>query len=658
MPSANTNTIGLLAALTRAYPAGYTSAITKEELEMQAAVKGDNQAIASFRTEILQQQGLTVFAFIQPKDLTIHLMHSPATYYARGATGPLKGKDIGFVGDRSPFSSPAPIVLQPEKPWKWITKQAVTDPTAYELFYANPANAAKLFTAPAGATTRVAAPRLLLLPGNLIHFCVEAPRTPWDLHSHVTSLLAAPNTGLEAQHYALVMDWCYLALLQDGSDSALQYDLQAAASNETSHRWARTRIDATLGQQQTITQHPRPPQPPPSHDLTHLSTIAAEFGKGVIEALRPPTASGTIGAALGSAQSSDRKEYDKYQKALLQGFSHSPTVGGLQPIWDLFTQTKNIETHRLHLRTAMEAWATKWGVTITRGIQLSKLAIEDIVNLRFNPGGSVAYYASADKGISILLCQSRPGEERETARLRELAEEQSGANITLTEALSLRRNAPPSPPNNYIELKICIGKFCAMLWALFGDRCEYLTKLHEIYTCLDSDRVTECWANFSPSLCRQIVWAIIDDGREYFSQSMLPDKLLVPPGGYIQFPHSSLEELIRPIKRQAPIISATFPSQWSLTRSGAPPPPTTITTGGAQAFGTIATAPVATVFAATRTNNNNTNSSSNSTFTRATTTAPSTTSSLTGVSLQTQQRVIRQSNVHPTIKTLLEPFIL
>lgn len=136
------------------------------------------------------------------------------------------------------------------------------------------------------------------------------------------------------------------------------------------------------------------------------------------------------------------KDYDKYQKAIIQGFLHSPTLAGVQPIWELFSQTKNLDTHRLHLQEAMQNWAGKRGVTITRGIHLSKIAIEDIVHLRFNPGGSVAYYASADKGILLLLCRNRPGEDRESARLRELAEEQSGANITLAEALSIRRNTP------------------------------------------------------------------------------------------------------------------------------------------------------------------------------------------------------------------------
>ena len=115
------NPYGIAAALQRVFPHGFPPEIVAEDLKAQAEIRGDGARMAVFRVETLQQQHLTTFAFLQQKDIMIHLMHSPATYYARGASGPLKGKDIGFVGDRTEFSSPAPIVLQPEKPWKWIT---------------------------------------------------------------------------------------------------------------------------------------------------------------------------------------------------------------------------------------------------------------------------------------------------------------------------------------------------------------------------------------------------------------------------------------------------------------------------------------------------------------------------------------------------------
>lgn len=645
-----TNKIGIVAALNRLYPAGYDSNTTKEELKMQTDVKGDNQAITAFRAEILQHQGLTAFAFLQPKDATIHIMHSAAPFFARGATGPLKGKDIGFVGDRSEYSHPAPIVLQPEKPWKWIVKHIVTDPTVLEFFYCNPANAGKFFTPEVGAETqRVAAPRFLLLPGKLVQYCSEAPRTPWDLHRQVESIVGSPGSGYNIQHYQLVIDWCCLAMHNEYESSVLHYDLQAAASNEVFQKWARTRIDATLGPATTQAQQQQTPRP--LQDLTQLSTIAAEFGKGVIEALRPPNATAPLAVALGGGGSTatEGKEYDAFQKAILCGFSHTPGVGGLQPIWSLFSKTKSIDTHRLHLREAMNRWARLHGVACNKGLFLTKAAIEDIVNLRFNPGGSVAYYATAEKGLSLLLCRSRPGEERELARQHEIAEEISGGNVTLSEALNLGRNAPRPPPDTYSDLKTCIGTYCAMLWTLFGNQCEYFQKLHELYTCLESERVEESWANFSPLLCRQITWAIIDDGREYFAMAMLPDKFLVPPGAIIRYPQSSLEELIRPIKTQTQVLRANFPTQWAprhevnnFARNG--PGPATAASGNLH---------VGTVISATRSNNNNNTRTSGSTAS----TASTLTGTATAASTQ-QSRLIRQTNVHPMIKALMEPFIL
>lgn len=160
----------------------------------------------------------------------------------------------------------------------------VTVDTTLEYYYANPTNVGKLFVPAAGADlTRVTAPRLLLLPSNLIQYCLDAPRTAWDLHQHVLTLRAGP--GVNSQTYALVSDWCRLALHNDNGDSPLQYDLQAAASNEVFQRWARTRIDAVLGPAQ-IAIATLSPQPTPTQNLTQLSTIAAEFGKGVICCLR------------------------------------------------------------------------------------------------------------------------------------------------------------------------------------------------------------------------------------------------------------------------------------------------------------------------------------------------------------------------------------
>ncbi len=122
-----------------------------DELNVQADVAGEPQAIDTFHMEMLQQQGLMVFGFMQPKDMIIYLLHSPAPFYARGATTPLKGKNIGLVGDCTDFSNPTPVILQPEHPCKF--------------------------------------PWLILLPSNLVKFCAETPMTPLELLKCVNRIL-------------------------------------------------------------------------------------------------------------------------------------------------------------------------------------------------------------------------------------------------------------------------------------------------------------------------------------------------------------------------------------------------------------------------------------------------------------------------------------
>ncbi len=191
--------------------------------------------MAVFCVETLQHQELTAFGFLQQKDR----------------------KDIAFVGDRTSFSSPAPVVLQPEKPWKWIINKFVIDELEIETFYANPSNTNKFYTPPPNTPTeQTKLPRLLLLPCNLLHFCATSPRTPLDLLRHVRDLVARPaqasptqdNPGMATLNdYDLVLQWCCAALHGEKGDSLLSYDVQAAVGNDTFLRWRRARIDGTLG---------------------------------------------------------------------------------------------------------------------------------------------------------------------------------------------------------------------------------------------------------------------------------------------------------------------------------------------------------------------------------------------------------------------------
>ena len=50
----------------------------------------------------------------------------------------------------------------------------------------------------------------------------------------------------------------------------------------------------------------------------------------------------------------------------------------------------------------MKQWARDNGIEIDTSVFFVKLAIEEIVKTKFNPGGPVAVYESAESGISPL----------------------------------------------------------------------------------------------------------------------------------------------------------------------------------------------------------------------------------------------------------------
>lgn len=563
IPTPPSNTIGIAAALKRTYPHGAPHETIASELEWQGSIKGDAPAIKTFRTNVLVQQGLVVFGFLQPEDTHISLLHSPATYALRGDSGAMMGKDLGFVGDRAPFMTPIPIILQKEKPWKWVQLDGDFHELSHQYFYANPANHNKWYYPPTTAKlSKLRVPRIILLPSNMIEYCTTSPRTPWDLLNHIKQFFLS-NPGPTYAEYDLLINWCLAASHgTNDNSSVLAYSLDAAHSSSPNYQhWVRLRLDATLGPLSAAPPQVAPPTTATT-DTSSLAAVAAEFGKGVLEAIKPAGGTALTTALGATAAAVDGKTYDAYHYAVIQGFSNCPTRAGLQPIWGLFTQTKTIETHRLHMRKYMSQWAARYSVNIHKGLYFFKPTIEAIVNLRFNPSGGVAYFGSAEKGISILTCQPMPGEERDSARNLEVAEEISSANLTLAEALDLGKSDPRPPPANYQDLKATVGTFCALLHTLFGPGCDYYQKCFELYACLDSDRASENFSKFTPLMCRQIIWAILDDGREYFNHPMLPDDFAVPLGAVITYPVSELEEFFRSIKNITPILQGSFPAQW------------------------------------------------------------------------------------------------
>jgi hypothetical protein len=351
--------------------------------------------------------------------------------------------------------------------------------------------------------------------------------------------------------WTVMKNWC-LAALQAGpgvTDNSLLAIAMGAITHEDESflRWCEHRLNTTLGvgpsqsqqrmqslptqtgapaaqtrapilrtaQPHTQSNQPRPP-PRPARNLRPLTSavqsrstsfpgpavgvqsggtdIAAEVGWGIALGFQSITNAGLMaqGAGLkglGALADDKAKIYSPDSIAALKGFSNSRNIKDVQPIWATFQTTKNTDVHRRHLLFGMEKWARAHGVEIDRGIYFEQKSVEDIVNLRFNPGQGVARFKSAERGLSLLICRTRTPEEIERVRDREAAEQLTKATRILEEALKLQRGDPRAPASNYFELKLNITSFCALLHTLFGGQCAYYVALMRIRNCMDTPGV-------------------------------------------------------------------------------------------------------------------------------------------------------------------------
>jgi hypothetical protein len=133
---------------------------------------------------------------------------------------------------------------------------------------------------------------------------------------------------------------------------------------------------------------------------------------------------------------------------------------------------------------------------------------------------------------------------------------------------------------------------------------------------------------FTAMFCRQILWAIIEYGRAYFAQRMSSDDFEGKHLDEIRFPRSNLIELEPAIRTLAPIVRSSFPALWTgngahVTMTASAPPTTVGGHGGSTVISAVTTGSQAT--------------------------------SRRGA--QREKFKLRSTNIHPLIKTAMEPYV-
>jgi hypothetical protein len=198
----------------------------------------------------------------------------------------------------------------------------------------------------------------------------------------------------------------------------------------------------------------------------------------------------------------DSKTYSTFQLAKLKGFCGVLDNCDIPPIWDYLRTTKDVDAHRTKLLECMGQWAREHEISITRGLYFEKSTMDEITKLEFNPGSATAYFATAEKGISILIVRPRKGHETANLRSKEQAMQLTERNYALTDALGLSCKDPRPPASTYLEL--------------FREHCNYFQNLFALWHMLNSEQVYATSDCFGPQMVCQITWAIIEDSRQFF----------------------------------------------------------------------------------------------------------------------------------------------
>jgi hypothetical protein len=90
----------------------------------------------------------------------------------------------------------------------------------------------------------------------------------------------------------------------------------------------------------------------------------------------------------------------------------------------------------------------------------------------------------------MLACHTVTVVEAKYQRGYEEAMDQTKGTRSLEDLLKGNRGKVISPPPDYMQLKLNIGSYCALLWSIFGKLCNYYCKLSKIYRILDRE---ECF---------------------------------------------------------------------------------------------------------------------------------------------------------------------
>ena len=150
---------------------------------------------------------------------------------------------------------------------------------------------------------------------------------------------------------------------------------------------------------------------------------------------------GSAGTAGGDTALATGKGFDQDRIAKLKDACGIHNAQQIPAIWLVIQSTKgkSFDTYRAHIAKSLDLWCRSHHINHDKLIFLEAKFFEDLVALRFNPGGPVAQFHSVAQGMSMLACRSLTAMAAEVCREDEEVAESTKHTRSLDDLLKRNR---------------------------------------------------------------------------------------------------------------------------------------------------------------------------------------------------------------------------
>ncbi len=219
---------------------------------------------------------------------------------------------------------------------------------------------------------------------------------------------------------------------------------------------------------------------------------------------------GVAGATGGKTVLANGKGFDQDQIAMLMDACGTCNAQQIPPTWSVIqaSKQKSFDTYCAHLAKSIDSWCSLHHINHDKSIFLEAKFFKDLVALHFNPALLVAQFHSVAWGMSMLACHLLMAVEAKHCREYEEVAANTKHTCSLEDLLKRNRGKMVAPATNYMDFKLNIGMYCGLLWAIFGDHCDYYKELLKIYRILDCKECFTIQNAYTRKMCAWTRWAI------------------------------------------------------------------------------------------------------------------------------------------------------